>query len=553
MQALAKNRGGKCLSEKYGNNKTKLQWECAEGHKWLAAPDKIKNSKQWCPICSLNQKKSTIDDMRKLAKNLGGKCFSDNYTNTRTRLLWECAEGHTWKAKPNSIVNGRWCPECSDTTLDIEEMHKLARKRKGRCLSSKYINIHSKLVWECEKGHTWDAKPFHIKHSDSWCPYCAGKHLSIKDMRALAKLKGGKCLSKKYEGAHVKLRWECSNRHQWKAKPSAIRNLEHWCPYCAGKHLSIKDMRALAKQKGGKCLSKKYEGAHVKLRWECGNKHQWSAKPSSIKNQENWCPECATGISERICRAYFQQVFGKPFPKRRPKWLKNSRGNQMELDGFCEKLRIAFEHQGEQHYTTGTHFVKTEEELLLRKKDDKEKKKLCNKNAVRLIAVPYEFTGTKLDEFLQFIYEECKNQKIRRPAGMLKKKIKLISAWMPIESKLIIQEMKLLAKLNGGKCLSTIYLNYATALQWRCSEGHYWDAPAFRIRKGHWCPHCAGNVRLTIEEMRAIAKAHGGKCLSKKYNNIDAYLEWQCSERHVWRATPYKIRKGNWCPQCKKK
>jgi len=32
MQQVAKKRGGKCLSEKYVNAKTKLEWECRKGH-----------------------------------------------------------------------------------------------------------------------------------------------------------------------------------------------------------------------------------------------------------------------------------------------------------------------------------------------------------------------------------------------------------------------------------------------------------------------------------------------------------------------------------------
>ena len=550
FRRLARRLGGKCLSKTFVNRHKKLKWECSHKHRWWASSDKIKNAKTWCPKCSLDKKKSTIQAMQALARARGGKCLSKKYVDNRTKLLWECSEGHSWKAKPNSINSGRWCPKCSDTTLKIKEMQQLAKSRGGKCLSSKYINIHSKLMWECDQGHSWKAKPFHIKHSGSWCPVCAGKYLTIKDMRDLANLKGGKCLSEHYEGAHTELHWECLKGHSWEAKPNSIKNMGHWCPRCAGLGQTIQDMKEIARARAGNCLSKKYINAHEKLLWECGNNHRWSAKPSSIKSG-TWCPECASGISERICKEYFQQVFEKPFPKRRPKWLINDRGNQMELDGYCKELRIAFEHQGSQHTTLDTHFITTEDELLLRKQDDKKKAQLCKQNSVRLIAIPQLFTDTKLDELLQFIYAECKTKRIRRPAGMLDKQIELTSAWMSKESKLVIKEMNLLAKLKGGKCLSAAYLNYSSDLEWECSEGHIWSAPASRIRKGHWCSHCAGNVKLTIEDMNEFATKRGGKCISKKYINIDTKLKWKCSEGHIWETIPYLIKKGSWCPRCK--
>jgi hypothetical protein len=98
------------LSDTYIDNKTKLLWECAEGHKWEAAPSKIKYGK-WCPYCAGNVK-LTIEEMQKIAKERGGNCLSDTYINNQTKLLWECAEGHQWEARPNDIKRGKWCPEC---------------------------------------------------------------------------------------------------------------------------------------------------------------------------------------------------------------------------------------------------------------------------------------------------------------------------------------------------------------------------------------------------------------------------------------------------------
>ena len=110
MQDLAAKRGGRCLSEAYEGAHTKLFWECAEGHQWEAIPSGIKNG-SWCPSCAGNAK-HTIEEMQGLAEERGGRCLSDTYKNNITRLLWECSEGHQWEAMPMKVISGNWCREC---------------------------------------------------------------------------------------------------------------------------------------------------------------------------------------------------------------------------------------------------------------------------------------------------------------------------------------------------------------------------------------------------------------------------------------------------------
>jgi len=52
MQEIAIARGGYCLSTEYINNKTKLSWECNEGHTWMARPSDVKNNGTWCAVCA---------------------------------------------------------------------------------------------------------------------------------------------------------------------------------------------------------------------------------------------------------------------------------------------------------------------------------------------------------------------------------------------------------------------------------------------------------------------------------------------------------------------
>jgi len=50
MQELASGNGGKCLSEKYVNRGSKLEWVCKEGHQWKASASMLKNN-TWCKDC----------------------------------------------------------------------------------------------------------------------------------------------------------------------------------------------------------------------------------------------------------------------------------------------------------------------------------------------------------------------------------------------------------------------------------------------------------------------------------------------------------------------
>lgn len=386
IQALAREKGGECLSEVYLGVTVKHHWRCGEGHEWWSAPHNMKSKGRWCPECAGNARGS-IEKMRGLAEARGGKCLSEEYVDNRTHLRWKCKLGHEWRAKPNSITNGTWCPECSvSKKLDIGQMRELAESRGGECLSSEYGNAFTKLRWRCSIGHTWVAAPYNVKHNETWCPECSNcKKLDIEQMRALAKSRGGECLSAEYANSTTKLLWECAAGHKWTATANSVRNSSTWCPECSvRKKLDIEVMQMLAERYGGRCLSEEYTNAHTKLLWECSDGHRWWAMPASIKNSSTWCPHCRYK-NEQECRGVFEALTGKAFPKCRPKWLEG-----LELDGYCEDLGVAFEYNGKQHYEVIAGWHKNgEQDLETQKARDMKKARLCETNWVVLIVIPY--------------------------------------------------------------------------------------------------------------------------------------------------------------------
>jgi len=560
MQQIALARGGWCLSPEYVNKYTKIWWQCGEGHVWDARPDNVKNSNSWCPRCShihrCIARRNTIEEMQNLALERGGWCLSNEYVNSRTKLWWQCGDcGNVWEATPASVKKKSWCPYCRkgkigyNIKLTIEEMREIAKERGGKCLSKKYVDKETKLKWQCSEGHIWEAAPGSIKSKESWCPYCSGKvKLTIEEMREIAKERGGKCLSKTYINSGTKLKWQCSEGHIWDATPRSIKR-GTWCIYCAGKTKhTIEEMQEIAKNRGGKCLSIEYINSKTKLLWQCHKKHEWWAAPSDVMHS-HWCPYCDDSLAEKICRGYFEFIFKKKFRTKKPKWLINNRGNLMELDGYCKELKLAFEYNGGQHYNP--HML-GEKLFQQRQKDDELKRDLCKTNSVTLIIIPYTVDYNNMQ---RHIVEQCKKNDITLPADI--KHIKPDKLGVYNFDK--INEMREIAKKRGGKCLSDVYLGKDYKLKWQCSEGHIWEATPGNVKnKNCWCPICARintgiACRNNIKEMQQIALGRGGWCLSTEYVNNKTKLWWQCSEGHIWDAAPGNVKNGgNWCPECHK-
>ncbi len=396
--------------------------------------------------------------------------------------------------------------DCSVTKkLTLEQMKEFAKSKNGECLSSVYIKAGDKLLWRCHKKHEWKTSWVAV-YSGHWCPHCAGQSKpTLKEIQKLAENRGGKLLSKEYINSKIKLLWECKEKHQWL---SLIGNIKggHWCPYCAGQgRPTIEEIQDLAQRRGGQLLSTEYKNAGSHLLWKCSQSHEWKACYDSIKHG-TWCPTCNKSFSEEVCRLYFETIFNEKFPTCNPEWLKNEDGHPLELDGFCEKLNIAFEHNGLQHYEKI--FLNTKDSVFERiKYNDSQKLKLCQQNNVKLIVIPALNIKTRIENLLDFIIKQCQDNNIKVPE--IKHKINIDDVYnfkqprkragikspknpkIYDDRRLSISDMQNMAELRGGVCLSDKYINNDTKLRWKCAEGHIWEARPRLIKSKSWCPYCA--------------------------------------------------------------
>lgn len=77
----------------------------------------------------------SIEEMQEIAEFHGGKCLSSKYLGSHAKLIWECKRGHVWETTPASVVKGSWCAnsECrlEKSTLPRPKFSKQPRRKKG--------------------------------------------------------------------------------------------------------------------------------------------------------------------------------------------------------------------------------------------------------------------------------------------------------------------------------------------------------------------------------------------------------------------------------------
>ena len=174
---IVKKNGGQLLSNTYFDINTELRFACSKGHEFLMKPYNVIVG-SWCPECykeKLYEKQKFIENTLKEIINKKGGIMLSNYVNKRTKIKIRCSKGHEWETLPQNIINGTWCPDCfSNKNGFLKEIQDIAKARGGTCLSNKYINNKTKLKFRCAEGHEWWARPKSIKEG-TWCPECYHK------------------------------------------------------------------------------------------------------------------------------------------------------------------------------------------------------------------------------------------------------------------------------------------------------------------------------------------------------------------------------------------
>jgi hypothetical protein len=360
-------------------------------------------------------RKKDINDCHIAAKEFKLVCISKKCNGTKDNSIkFKCRNRkHIIKTSLTNIKENKgFCKKCNDEERckeKLKECHEVAKKHGGECLSTEYKTNGDYLKYKCKipEHPIWGASYKQIVSLGTWCRHCAGlAPINIGDCYNLAAEMGITCESKECHNTRMPINWHCSNSEHkgFTCSYNALYNHDRFCNECKGyKPLTLDDCIEAAKKHRGKCLSTEYKTADTPMDWECNSKHIFTTKFKLIRTYKTWCPECSNRRSEKMTRHQIQDLMGLKFPStRKLEFLRYKTGFRLELDGYNEEEKIAFEYQGIQHVIRQPHW-QTEDQFKTQQERDIWKKEQCIKNNIDLIEIPHIYNYKVEDDLGDFI------------------------------------------------------------------------------------------------------------------------------------------------------
>ena len=358
------------------------------------------------------------------------------------KVWWVCPDcNENYESVIHSrTMNNSGCPYCSG--------NKVCNRN---CLATKFPDIakqwhptlnnispkdvasysSKKAWWICEKCHENYEARIADRSNGKGCSYCAGKITCNNNCLATKRpdvakewhptLNGNLTPKDVMPVSGKKIWWLCPNCNeaynmQISNRTNTIR--ECGCPYCAGRRVCENNCLAtthpnIAKLwhpiKNGELTPHDIvAGTQRKFWWFCAYCKQDTliscAQTTQRSKKTIICPKCNLYYQEEQIRIILEKLTGKKFPKAKFNipWLINYKtGRKYELDGYCEELNIAFEHQGEQHFIVSKFYRKTIQDFFYQLYKDADKYRLCKENNCALICTYYNQSQNELEEYIR--------------------------------------------------------------------------------------------------------------------------------------------------------
>lgn len=270
------------------------------------------------------------------------KLLSTDYKNCRTKLTYECPNGHIYSMTFDGWLKGRRCYFCRANIKLSTKYVKETLEAEGYTLLSEYENSRTKFKYRCPNGHIGYMKWDHWRDGHR-CPVCAG---NVKVDKSIIEKEFYResyyVLSVFSNKGRTRVKYKCPNGHIHDMYYYNWRN-GYRCPSCAGNvKKSYEYIKKEIESEGYQLLSKKYINNKSKLSLICPNNHVYKVSWYEWKKLGSRCPRCSrTGESVQEDKLY--RFISKYFKfKRRDRKLLLDK----ELDFVNDELKLAIEYCG---------------------------------------------------------------------------------------------------------------------------------------------------------------------------------------------------------------
>lgn len=330
---------------------------------------------------------------------------------TRFKIAFDCRDcGHTFSSSPGHILKNmtqmvdgvevertNWCPYCADkkmcgvkSCLQCRAL-SFADHPKAQCWIKEK---NSKRAWQCfagtadkywflcdkkDCGHEFQQQLAGITCRDAWCPYCSGDSLCLSgcdvcfqktfashDRAHTWAVRNPKTARETLKGSQTIVDFDCDCGHTFKARPSDVSRVKHYCPYCSPnpKRLCDKDdcdrcfktsfasftdlTPFWAKEDNDKSPRELFPNSKYQATFICKLGHKFSARLHNIA-RGGWCTKCYLKGEQKffeILSKYYDVKKGVRFD-----WCRNEKtGRILPFDFLIPSEKIIIELDGHQHF-----------------------------------------------------------------------------------------------------------------------------------------------------------------------------------------------------------
>ena len=524
-----------------------------------------------------------LDKLKKIAENNQATLISNEWLGAYKKYSFLLDDGRVYTVDFYHLISNGW-PKNIDMAINLKlqyqkipedklnELKLLAEQNGGKLLSTQWINKNSKYKFEFSNGVQFERSGFQML-ANGWPKDSSDKYIKnyqktsedrFIDLKLLAEYNGAKLLSTQWLG-HRKLHLFEKDGVQFEARPVNIKS--NGFPkdpnnFIKKNKIALKsddeklnDLAKMAEKYDGKLLSTEWLGADKLYEFYDNKTQQTFYKLYSSVRSGYWTNDRGLLI-EPICRQIFEHLFENKFKKTQSiltaKLLGRSR--PLELDGYCKKLNIAFEYQGDP-----AHWDKNDNRFKDVHEKDLIKKEYCKKLGIVLIEIgEYSKSNINDDELfnhvMSFIIKTYNEQNLPLPAFNEKLfKIDFTKISHALEQ---LEKLDEIAKSNNGKLLSTEWRGWNNKYLFKNDKEEEFLISPHNLKNRGWPKDITKYNNGVIfrkktdndlfEELQLLAEQNGGKLIDTEWKGSHFDYSFKHSNGKIFQINSPNLKRRGW-------